>query len=63
MVELETRIAYQDLAIADLNSVLIGVRATVDSLAVRLNRVEEQLRSGGESHIRSMDEETPPPHY
>lgn len=63
LVELETRIAYQDLTISDLNAVLIGLRATVDTLAARLKRAEEQLHSGGGSHIRSMDEETPPPHY
>lgn len=61
--ELETRIAYQDRTIAELDSIVIDLRRQVDLLSSRFAQIEEQVRSAGASHIRPLDEESPPPHY
>ena len=62
-LELETRIAYQDRTIAELDSIVIELRRQVDRFNMRMVQIEEQLRSAGASHIRPLDEESPPPHY
>ena len=63
IVELETRIAYQELTITELNGVLFEARRDIDALASRMRMLEEQSRNASESSIRSIDEESPPPHY
>lgn len=58
---LETRIAYQDQTIEDLNSALTEQWKTIDLLTRKLAMLEEQVRSG--SFIADPASEKPPPHY
>lgn len=58
---LETRLAYQERTIDELNAALTEQWRLVETLRRRLERVEEQLRSG--SYMADPATEKPPPHY
>jgi SlyX protein len=58
---LETRIAYQDRTIEELNAALTEQWKLIDQLTKRLTQMEEQVRSG--SYIADPSSERPPPHY
>ena len=58
---LETRIAYQDLTIEELNVAITEQWKIIDQLSKRLTMMEDQVRSG--SYIADPSTERPPPHY
>jgi SlyX protein len=58
---LETRIAYQDQTIEELNAAITEQWKTIDLLSKKLATIEEQVRSG--SYIADPSTEPPPPHY
>lgn len=58
---LETRIAYQDQTIEDLNAAITEQWKTIDLLTRKLSMLEEQVRSG--AFIADPATEKPPPHY
>lgn len=58
---LETRIAFQDQTIEELNATITAQWRVIDSLTRKLTTLEEQVRSG--THIADPSTEPPPPHY
>jgi SlyX protein len=58
---LETRIAYQDQTIEELNTTITAQWRQIDLLTRKLEQMEEQVRSG--VHIADPSTEPPPPHY
>jgi SlyX protein len=58
---LETRIAFQDQTVEELNNTITEQWRLIDSLARRLTTLEEQVRAG--SIIADPRTEPPPPHY
>lgn len=58
---LETRIAYQDQTIEELNAALTAQWQRVEMLTRKVAQLEEQVRSG--IHIADPSTEPPPPHY
>jgi SlyX protein len=58
---LETRIAYQDQTIEELNAVVTQQWTVIEQLRRKLEAMEEQVRSG--SYIADPSTEKPPPHY
>lgn len=58
---LETRIAFQDETIEELNSTITAQWRQIDLLTRKLELLEEQVRSG--SYIADPSTEAPPPHY
>ncbi|WP_440982919.1 SlyX family protein [Shinella sumterensis] len=58
---LETRIAYQDQTIEELNQSITEQWKVIDLLTKKLATLEEQVRSG--SYIADPASEKPPPHY
>jgi SlyX protein len=58
---LETRIAFQDQTIEDLNATITAQWRQIDLLTRKLEQMEEQVRSG--VHIADPSTEPPPPHY
>ncbi len=54
LAELESRLAFQEITIEDLNK-------TVTAHEMRL--MVEKLKATQPSHMASQAEETPPPHY
>ena len=58
---LETRIAFQDKTIEELNATITEQWRQIDVLSRKLETVEEQVRSG--VYIADPSTEAPPPHY
>ncbi|WEJ58034.1 SlyX family protein [Devosia sp. FJ2-5-3] len=58
---LETRIAYQDHTIEELNAAITEQWKTIDILTRKLAMLEEQVRAG--AYIADPATEKPPPHY
>ena len=58
---LETRIAYQDRTIEELNVAITEQWKIIDQLSKRQTMMEDQVRSG--SYIADPSTERPPPHY
>lgn len=58
---LETRIAYQDQTIEELNAALTAQWKAIDLLTRKLAMLEEQVRSG--AYVADPASEKPPPHY
>ena len=63
VTELETRLAFQDQTIQELNEALIDQQRQIDGLREELERLREQIGASGVSNVASPSEETPPPHY
>ena len=59
VVELEVKLTYQDRLIAELNDVVIDLRAQLERLAAKTKRFEEQLDAG----VPEDSGNVPPPHY
>jgi SlyX protein len=58
---LETRVAYQEKEIAELNGVVFQQQRTIDTLTIQLKKLGDQLRELGFHGDDSKDQ--PPPHY
>ena len=58
---LETRVAFQDQTIEELNATITAQWRQIDLLTRKLDQMEEQVRSG--VHIADPSTEPPPPHY
>ena len=58
---LETRIAYQDQTIEELNTTITAQWRQIDLLTRKLDTVDQQVRSGVQ--IADPSTEPPPPHY
>lgn len=58
---LETRIAFQDHTIEELNTTITAQWRQIDLLTRKLDQMEQQVRSG--VHIADPGTEPPPPHY
>jgi SlyX protein len=58
---LESRVAFQDQTIEDLNAVITEQWTVIEQLRRKIEVMEEQVRSGG--YIADPSSEKPPPHY
>jgi SlyX protein len=63
VVDLESRVAFQDDALEQLNRVVHEQQLQIDRLAKELDTVKQQLRALAPTLVAAPDEETPPPHY
>lgn len=63
LTELETRVAFQDQTIQELNEVVTRQQREIDRLARELDVLRERLHALAPSPVVPPDEETPPPHY
>lgn len=62
LVELETKITFQEQMIEELNLALIQQQFALDKLQTQLRHIAEKLQGVG-GNVASRSEETPPPHY
>ena len=63
ITELETKIAFQEQTIDDLNQALVHQQFALDKLQHQVRQLAEKLKGMQPSNIASRAEETPPPHY
>lgn len=63
LVELESRIAFQDDTIAALNEEILEHQKRIERLQRQVLMLAEKLTRDHDSGILRTDEEPPPPHY
>jgi len=63
LIELETKISYQDHIIGELNDVVTRQQQQIDRLEKEMRQVREHMKVDSSSGLARPDEETPPPHY
>ena len=63
LVELETRLAFQESAIAELSDALADVRIEAERNAALMRRSLEEMKSSRGAFFADPAEEPPPPHY
>lgn len=60
---LETKVAFQEMTIEELNQMVINLQADISKLKEQLTLLSQKLQANQTSNIASLSEETPPPHY
>lgn len=60
MTILETKVAYQDQIIEDLNQVIIEQQKQIDKL---IRMYKELTQDEDDTNIKDISLEVPPPHY
>lgn len=63
VVELETRLAFQEQALAELNDALAAARMELSRNDALLRRALEELRASRPGPGGDPSDEPPPPHY
>ena len=63
LIDLESRLAFQEHTLEELNQVVIEQQRQLALLTERLRVLEERVRASQPSQIATEAEETPPPHY
>ncbi len=63
VTELETKIAFQEKTIEELNDVIVHQQFMLDKMQRQLRHLADKLKGVQSSNIASLAEETPPPHY
>lgn len=63
IVELETRLAFQEEVIHHLNQTVSDQQRQVDTLMQTVEMLKQRLQSLSPSPVGSGEPEPPPPHY
>ena len=63
IAELETKLAFQEQSIEELNQALIQQQFDMDKMQLQLRYIASKLKDFQPSNIASQAEELPPPHY
>jgi SlyX protein len=63
LVELETRLAFQEDAIHHLNRTVADQQRLIEALEQRIEQLTERLRNLSPSPLEGDQPEPPPPHY
>ncbi|MGV3227546.1 SlyX family protein [[Pasteurella] aerogenes] len=63
LAELETKIAFQEKNLEDLNQALIEQQFIIEKMQLQIRYLASKLKDMQPSNIASQAEETPPPHY
>lgn len=63
IIELETRLSYQDDTVLVLNDIVAGQQKQIEVLEKQLKLLSKQIKALHPSDIGPAEEEAPPPHY
>ncbi|MCX8649821.1 SlyX family protein [Gilliamella sp. B2776] len=60
---LETKVAFQEMTIEELNQMVVNLQSDISKLKEQLTLLSQKLQAIQVSNIANLSEETPPPHY
>ncbi len=63
LIDLQTKIAFQDEAIDSLNRTVARQQRQIEELQFELKTLKQQMRALSDPGIAGADQEGPPPHY
>lgn len=63
IIELESKLAFQEESISELNTVIIDQQNQLDILRMKLDSLNLRLQAVSETSTVSEEKEPPPPHY
>lgn len=63
LIELETKVAFQDETIEELSNVIAGQSVDLEKMKIALRYLQSKLKECNISNVALPSEETPPPHY
>ena len=63
IVELETRLAFQEHTLQALNDVVTRQQQQIDALVREVQTLKDRLRAAAPSPVGPLEDEKPPPHY
>ena len=63
IIDLETRLTYQEAALQELSDVIVRQQKMLDSLSNQLELLTQQMRSQAQFDVLPTSQEPPPPHY
>lgn len=63
LIEIETRLSFQEHTLQALNDVVIRQQQQIDALVREIQTLKERLRAATPSSVGLLEDEKPPPHY
>lgn len=63
LVELETKVAFQEQTIESLNEVVTRQQQQIEALVREIQALKDRLRAATPSPVGPLEDEKPPPHY
>jgi len=63
IIELETRLAYQEDLLQELNDRIAEQQLQIDKQAMQIGLLRQQMLAVTPSNVVDLSQETPPPHY
>ena len=63
IVDLETRLTYQEVALQELNDVIVCQQKMLDTLSNQIELLRQQMRVQAQFDVLPVSQEQPPPHY
>ncbi|ATM99220.1 MULTISPECIES: SlyX family protein [Enterobacterales] len=63
LIQLESKVAFQDATIEELNQVVTQQQIEISRFKEALKIVSERLKNSQTSILARPEDETPPPHY
>jgi SlyX protein len=63
LIELETRLAFQDHTLQELNAVVVRQQRDISALSHELETLKAQFKTLAPDLVASRADEPPPPHY
>ena len=63
IIDLESKLAFQDQTIHELNEVITDQQNQLDQLREEIRLLNIRIASVAENAVASVEKEPPPPHY